>query len=200
MSFGSQPAGDPVIPKFDMHIYTFVLTIDEVNSLVKEYAIPLDLHPCIPPSTLTMNNLPGDKMALSRTYLPISSARLEPVNHVRDILSYSKHKSHRQPIPRFLQAQQAGSLVLLRTSYEKRRPRQDFQRILHKLESLEGRFFLIDRRAIPDAMALRHKNSSVADPPPTGVRAEDIRPVYLTMLYEIGLMTIWKHVGVPSDS
>ncbi|GKD34828.1 hypothetical protein Tco_1250337, partial [Tanacetum coccineum] len=67
------------------------------------------------------------------------------------------------------------------------------------------RFFLIDRRAISDAMAWRHKNSSVADPPPTGARAEDIRrlceniidlrPVYLTMLYEIGLMTIWKHVG-----
>ncbi|GJY82087.1 hypothetical protein Tco_0494838 [Tanacetum coccineum] len=45
----------------------------------------------------------------------------------------------------------------------------------------------------------------MADPPPTGVRAEDIcrlceniidlLPVHPTMLYEIGLTTIWKHVG-----
>ncbi|GJY75514.1 hypothetical protein Tco_0480630 [Tanacetum coccineum] len=49
------------------------------------------------------------------------------------------------------------------------------------------------------------ESSSVADPPPTGIRAEDIRrlyeniidlhPVHLAMLYEIGLTTIWKHVG-----
>ncbi|GKD61878.1 hypothetical protein Tco_1299387 [Tanacetum coccineum] len=54
-------------------------------------------------------------------------------------------------------------------------------------------------------MPLRHQDSSVADPPPTGVRAEDIRrlcknvidlrPVHPDMLYAIGLMTIWKHVG-----
>ncbi|GJX74089.1 hypothetical protein Tco_0312684 [Tanacetum coccineum] len=45
----------------------------------------------------------------------------------------------------------------------------------------------------------------MADPPPTGVRAEDIcrlceniidlLSVHPTMLYEIGLTTIWKHVG-----
>ncbi|GJX23051.1 putative reverse transcriptase domain-containing protein [Tanacetum coccineum] len=62
MSFGSQPAGDPVVPKFDMHIYTSILTIDEVNSLVKEYAIPLYLHPWVPPSTMTMNKLLKDKI------------------------------------------------------------------------------------------------------------------------------------------
>ncbi|GJV26973.1 hypothetical protein Tco_1383421 [Tanacetum coccineum] len=62
MSSGSQSAGDPIVPKFDMHIYTSVQTVDEVNSLVKEYAIPLDLRPCVPPSTPTMNNLPRDKI------------------------------------------------------------------------------------------------------------------------------------------
>nr|GEV11835.1 hypothetical protein [Tanacetum cinerariifolium] len=54
-------------------------------------------------------------------------------------------------------------------------------------------------------MQWRHQDSSVADPSPTGVRAEDIRslcenvidlrPVHPTMLYAIGLTTIWKHVG-----
>ncbi|GJT03754.1 hypothetical protein Tco_0838216 [Tanacetum coccineum] len=112
MSFGSQTVGDTVVPKFDMHVYTFVLTSDEVKNLVAEYAIPLDLRPCVPPSGLTMNRLPVNKIGI--------------YDHV-------------------------------------------------------------------------------ADPPPTGVRAEDIRrlckniidlrPVHLAMLYEIGLTTIWKHVG-----
>nr|GEV47332.1 hypothetical protein [Tanacetum cinerariifolium] len=65
MSFESQSVSDHVIPKFDMHIYTSVLTTDEVNSLVKEHAIPLDLHPCVHPFTLAMNNLPGDKIEKS---------------------------------------------------------------------------------------------------------------------------------------
>nr|GEX75015.1 hypothetical protein [Tanacetum cinerariifolium] len=132
-AFGSQTAGDVVISKFDMHVYTSVLTSDEVNSLVAEYAIPLDLHPCIPPFGLTMNRLPTDKIAL------------------------------------------------------------------------EGPFFLIDRRAIPDAMPWRHQDSSVADSAPTSVRTKDIqwlcvnvidlRPVHLAMLYAVGRTTIWKHVG-----
>ncbi|GJT80852.1 hypothetical protein Tco_1055194 [Tanacetum coccineum] len=124
MSSGSQSASDAVVPKFDMHIYPSVMTLDKVKNLVAEYAIPLDLHPCVPPSGLTMNRLPVDK---------------------------------------------------------------------------------IDRRAILDAMPWRHQDSSVADPPPTGIRAEDIRrlcenvidlrPVHLAMLYAVGLTTIWKHVG-----
>ncbi|GKF67146.1 hypothetical protein Tco_0196825, partial [Tanacetum coccineum] len=69
----------------------------------------------------------------------------------------------------------------------------------------KDRFFLIDCRATPDAMPWRHQDSSVADPPPTGVHAEDIRqlcehiidlrPVHPAMLYAIGLTTVWKHVG-----
>ncbi|GJT63340.1 hypothetical protein Tco_1006873 [Tanacetum coccineum] len=66
MSFGSQSAGDAVVPKFDMHIYPSVLTSDEVNSLVVEYAIPLDLHPCFPPSGFTMNKLPAHKIEIVR--------------------------------------------------------------------------------------------------------------------------------------
>ncbi|GJT57890.1 hypothetical protein Tco_0992944 [Tanacetum coccineum] len=173
MSSGSQSVGYPVVPKFDMHIYTSVLTADEVNSLVQEYAIPLDLRPSVPPSTLTMNNLSGDKIALSRTYLPTSSTRVtgSPSNVVR----------------------------------EKEAVTKNFNEFCTSLKHWKNRFFLIDRRAIPNAMPWRHKNSSVADPPPTGVRADDIRrlcenmidlhPVHPAMLYEIGLTTIWKHVG-----
>ncbi|GJZ19499.1 hypothetical protein Tco_0556089 [Tanacetum coccineum] len=54
-------------------------------------------------------------------------------------------------------------------------------------------------------MSWRHQDSSVADPPPTGIQAEDIyrlcenvidlRLVHPAMLYAIGLTTIWKHMG-----
>ncbi|GKE37710.1 hypothetical protein Tco_1461115 [Tanacetum coccineum] len=73
------------------------------------------------------------------------------------------------------------------------------------LLGIPDRFFLIDRRAISDAMPWRHHDSSVVDPPPTRVQAEDIhrlcaniidlRPVHPAMLYKIGLSTIRKHVG-----
>ncbi|GJY49931.1 hypothetical protein Tco_0439887 [Tanacetum coccineum] len=62
MSFKSQSVGDAVVPKFDMHTYTSTLTANHVKSLVEEYAIPLDLHPRVPPSVLTRNNLPTDKI------------------------------------------------------------------------------------------------------------------------------------------
>nr|GEU87493.1 hypothetical protein [Tanacetum cinerariifolium] len=62
MSFGPQTAGNAVVPKFDMQVYTSVLTPDEVKNLVAKYAIPLDLYLCVPPSSLTMNKLPVDKI------------------------------------------------------------------------------------------------------------------------------------------
>ncbi|GJW30613.1 hypothetical protein Tco_0047488 [Tanacetum coccineum] len=62
MAFRSQTVGDVVVLKFDMHVYTSILTFDEVKNLVGEYAIPLDLHPCVPPFGLTMNRLLADKI------------------------------------------------------------------------------------------------------------------------------------------
>nr|GEV01498.1 hypothetical protein [Tanacetum cinerariifolium] len=80
-----------------------------------------------------------------------------------------------------------------------------FNKFCTSLKHWKDRFFLIDRRAIPNAMLRRHQDSSVADHPPIGVQTKDIRrlceniinlrPVHPTMLYEIGLTTIWKHVG-----
>nr|GEU29104.1 putative transposase (putative), gypsy type [Tanacetum cinerariifolium] len=91
------------------------------------------------------------------------------------------------------------------SSFRKRGQDKIFNEFCTSLKHWKDQFFLIDRRAIPDAMSWRHQNSSVADPPPTGVRAEDIHrlceniidlcPVHSAMLYAIGLTTIWKHVG-----
>ncbi|GJU63193.1 transmembrane 9 superfamily member 1-like protein [Tanacetum coccineum] len=79
-----------------------------------------------------------------------------------------------------------------------------FNEFCLSLKNWKDRFFFIDRRAIPDAMPWTHHDSSVSDPPPIGVQAEDVRrlcenvidlrPIHPAMLYEIGLTTIWKHV------
>nr|GEX79096.1 hypothetical protein [Tanacetum cinerariifolium] len=42
----------------------FLLTSDVVKTLVADYAIPLDLHLCVPSSGLTMNRLPADKIGV----------------------------------------------------------------------------------------------------------------------------------------
>nr|GEV34528.1 hypothetical protein [Tanacetum cinerariifolium] len=172
MSFGSQAAGEAVVLKFDMHVYTFVLTSDEVKNLVDEYAIPSDLLPCVPPSGLTMNKLPVDKI------VPLGLKRLTMFEI-------------------YCRSLEINPSVNLFCAFYK----------LNK----QGHWFSFERhsgkgssRAILDSMPWRHQDSSVADSPPTGVRAEeilrlckhaiDLRPVHLAMLYAVGLTTIWKHV------
>ncbi|GJZ37224.1 hypothetical protein Tco_0583415 [Tanacetum coccineum] len=61
MSFGSHSVDGNVILKFDMHTFASTMTVDEVNSMTEQYGIPLDLCPCVPSSTMTMNNLPNWK-------------------------------------------------------------------------------------------------------------------------------------------
>nr|GEX24963.1 hypothetical protein [Tanacetum cinerariifolium] len=78
-SSGCQSASDVVVSKFDMHVYPFVMTFDEVKKLIAEYAIPLDLHSCVPPSGLTMNRLPVDKIVTTEIQTPkIMVASEEP--------------------------------------------------------------------------------------------------------------------------
>nr|GEZ37141.1 hypothetical protein [Tanacetum cinerariifolium] len=49
-----------VIPKFDMHVYTSTLTLEELNVAIKEFSIPLELGPRILPPKLTINKLSDD--------------------------------------------------------------------------------------------------------------------------------------------
>nr|GEV14605.1 transposase (putative), gypsy type [Tanacetum cinerariifolium] len=219
MSSGSQNDGDAVVPKFDMHVYPSVMTFDEVKNLIAEYAIPLDLHPYVPPSDLTMNRLPVDKIGIYDQYLELSGVR---VSFSTFLLGVIKHF--------YVHISQLVSLGLNRlTMFEiycrslDINPFVPLFRALYKLNkqghwfsferrsgkdarfSTKDRFFFIYRRAIPDAIPWRHQDSSVADPPPTGVRAKDIRRlcenvidlrlIHPAMLYAVGLTTIWKHVG-----
>ncbi|GKA73665.1 hypothetical protein Tco_0779967 [Tanacetum coccineum] len=161
MSSGSQTVGDVVVSKFDMHVYTSVLTSDEVRNLAAEYAIPLDLHPCVPPSGLTMNRLPVDKIGLNRLTMFEIYCRSFEINPSVNLFRA------------FYKLNKQGHWF----SFERRSGKggQDkiFNEFCTSLKHWKDRFFLIDRRAIPDAMPWRHQNSSVADPPPTGIWAED---------------------------
>nr|GEZ59590.1 hypothetical protein [Tanacetum cinerariifolium] len=49
-----------VILKFDMHIYTSIFTTKELMHIIKEYCIPIDLHPRLPSPELTMDKLPSN--------------------------------------------------------------------------------------------------------------------------------------------
>ncbi|GJW60923.1 hypothetical protein Tco_0110258 [Tanacetum coccineum] len=53
-----------VIPKFDMHIYTSTLTLEELSQAMREFCIPTDLCPRLPSPDLTMNKLPDDVIRL----------------------------------------------------------------------------------------------------------------------------------------
>ena len=66
------------------------------------------------------------------------------------------------------------------------------------------RFFLIDRRAIPESMPWRHPDSSVSELPPFGGFQQahidaltstvvDIQAVHPALLFEAGLTRVWKY-------
>ncbi|GJU88216.1 hypothetical protein Tco_1300639 [Tanacetum coccineum] len=81
MSSGSQTTSDAVISKFDIHVYTFFPTFDEVNNLFAEYVIPLDLHPCVPPSGQTMNRLPVDKIGEENMRKMVMMKKIDGLNN-----------------------------------------------------------------------------------------------------------------------
>ncbi|GKB61964.1 hypothetical protein Tco_0918150 [Tanacetum coccineum] len=225
MSSGPQSVGDAVVSKFNMHVNPSVLTSDEVNSLVVEYAIPLDLHPCVPPSGLTMNRLPADKIGIYDQYLELSGVRVPFSTFLLDVIKHFRvHISQLVPLGlnrvtmfeiycRSLEINPSVNLFCAVYklnkqghwfSFERRSGKGGHSKIFNEfctsLKHWKDRFFFIDRRVIPDAMPWRHQDSSVADPPPTGVRAEYIRrlcehiidllPVHPAMLYAVGLTTV----------
>ncbi|GJY35609.1 hypothetical protein Tco_0420987 [Tanacetum coccineum] len=74
------------------------------------------------------------------------------------------------------------------------------------LKGWKKRFFFLDQRAIPQAMAWRHHDSDIHDPLPTdGFHASDvvtltnqsidIRPVPSGLLFHAGLATTWEFSG-----
>nr|GEW43343.1 hypothetical protein [Tanacetum cinerariifolium] len=62
MSSGSHSVDDSAVRKFDMHVHTSALTVDEVNSLIEKYVVPMNLRLRVPSSTMTMNALSANSI------------------------------------------------------------------------------------------------------------------------------------------
>nr|GEV17990.1 hypothetical protein [Tanacetum cinerariifolium] len=53
-----------VLAKFDMHVYISEMTPKELEDAIREYGIPLDLHPQLPLPDLTMDKLPSELIGI----------------------------------------------------------------------------------------------------------------------------------------
>ena len=83
-----------------------------------------------------------------------------------------------------------------------RKAKKCFAEVLTGQKHWEENFFLIDRRAIPDAMAWRHKDSKISDnfpvsyPEAAAEKLSDkiikLREVPSSLLWVYGLSTVWE--------
>ncbi|GJX02744.1 V-type proton ATPase subunit B2 [Tanacetum coccineum] len=220
-----------VLPKFDMHLYRSSLNETHVRYLVKLYGIPEELHPRVAPAGMTMDVLPPGAIGLYAHHfqqgglrVPFSSFFLKVVEH------FCVHISQLVPLGvnrvTFFEiyCRSLGvtpTVPLFRVFYKlcKQGHWFSFQNRAGKgcqpclkdaptsLKKWKDKFFLVDRRAAPIAMAWRHHDSSVADPFPRSseYNASDVaklrevvislRRPPLSILYVAGLSNVWKHAG-----
>ncbi|GJT23750.1 hypothetical protein Tco_0893687 [Tanacetum coccineum] len=222
-----------VLPKFDMHIYTSDLTSSELKEVVEEYCIPLDLHPRLPHPDMTMNRLPSRYIGLYIEQLeqgglrvPFSSFFLAVIKH------FGVHVSQLVPMGvnrvilfevRCISLGINPSVSLFRVFYKLckqghwfsfenktgRGTRKCFKEVTSSLKGWKKKFFLIDRRAIPDAMPWRHGDTDLHDDFPTNYSANDsarlsevlvpLRPPPRHLLYMCGLTTACRHPELRYD-
>ncbi|GJV21453.1 hypothetical protein Tco_1370473 [Tanacetum coccineum] len=186
---------DPVLeagalPKFDMHMYKSSLNESHVRYLVNLYGIPEDLHPRVAPEGMTMNALPPGVIGLYAHHfqqgglrVPFSSfflkviehfcvhiSQLVPlgVNHVIFFEMYGRSLDITPIVPLFrvfykLCKQGNWFSFQNRAGKDCKPCLKDAPTSLKKWKDM---FFLVDWRAAPIAMDLRHHDSSVAYPFP----------------------------------
>ncbi|GJZ53095.1 hypothetical protein Tco_0607980 [Tanacetum coccineum] len=205
MAEEDQPAAAVITPKFDMPYHQSKLSSTEVKSITKEYGVPLNLHPRVPPEGVTMDKLSEDVIRLYEQFfefsiirVPFSTLLLGIIKHFCVHISLSVPLGLNQTTMFELYCHSLGIT-----------PTVNLFRIFYKL-SKQGHWFSFekrvgkgagDRRVIPDAMALRHHDSCVFDPMPDDnyslldVRAlvenvVDLRPVPLVeVVYDKVLAT-----------
>ncbi|GJR71069.1 hypothetical protein Tco_0083434 [Tanacetum coccineum] len=222
-----------VVPpvKSDMHSYSSTMTAKDVKALAFKHNIPLDLHPVALTAEWTMDKLTDDFIGLYEQYFEFSGVRVPFSTLLLAVLDHFRvHISQLVPIGltrltlfelycRSLHI--VPSVNLFRVFYkigkqgdwftfEKRVGPGSGGKILNEtfsgLKGWKKRFFFLDRRAIPQAMAWRHHDSDIHDPLPTdGFSASDvatltsqsidIRPVPSGLLFHAGLATTWEFPG-----
>ncbi|GKC05945.1 hypothetical protein Tco_0997555 [Tanacetum coccineum] len=222
-----------VVPpvKSDMHSYSSTMTAKDVKALALKHNIPLDLHPVALTAEWTMDKLTDDFIGLYEQYFEFSGVRVPFSTLLLAVLDHFRvHISQLVPIGltrltlfelycRSLHI--VPSVNLFRVFYkigkqgdwftfERRVGPGSGGKILNEtfsgLKGWKKRFFFLDRRAIPQAMAWRHHDSDIHDPLPTdGFSASDvatltsqsidIRPVPSGLLFHAGLATTWEFSG-----
>ena len=216
----------------DSHVKMDILkrksTMDDsdVLALVESFRIPKDLHPRVTPKGMTMNQLPGDAVGLYAEYffegsltIPFSSFLLDVIKYFKvhisqlvplgmhrvtlfEVYARSMHITPTTPLFRvFYKLSKQGCWF----SFEKRvhaDRRVCFGEFPSCLKGWKHQFFLLDRRAIPFAMPLRHHDSDVSDPFPKGefdvTHAERLAATVVEpfqILYALGLSSHLEFPG-----
>ncbi|GJV21590.1 hypothetical protein Tco_1370610 [Tanacetum coccineum] len=200
-----------VVPpvKSDMHSYSFTMNAKDVKALSLKHNIPLDLHPVALTAEWTMDQLTDDFIGLYEQYFEFSGVRMPFSTLLLAVLDHFRvHIS--QLVPIGLTRLALFELYWDWFTFEKRVGPGSGGKILNEtfsgLKGWKKRFFFLDRRAIPQAMAWRHHDSDIHDPLPTdGFSASDvatltsqsidIRPVPSGLLFHAGLATTWEFPG-----
>ncbi|GJT60502.1 hypothetical protein Tco_1004035 [Tanacetum coccineum] len=132
-----------------MNLYHSQLTQDDLNDLIIRYEIPRDLHPRLPSKEFVMSELSDDAIGIYHRMFdfsgirnPFSSFLLALIKH------YRVHFSQLGPLG-------LNKVITFEVLYRSL-----------QIESTKSGFFLIDRRAIPDAMVWRHPDAAIDDPRP----------------------------------
>ncbi|GKC62786.1 hypothetical protein Tco_1095384 [Tanacetum coccineum] len=173
-----------------MDLYHSRLTPDDLNDLIIKYKIPRDLHPRLPLEEFVMSELPDDAIGIYHQIFDFFGVRIHFSSFLLALIKhYRVHFSQLGPLGlnrvitfevlcRSLQIEPTVTLFrVFQTlckqgdwfSFSKRRAPSpvciDDNRSCMK--HWKSGFFLIDRRAIPDAMVWRHPDAAIDDPRPT---------------------------------
>ena len=217
------------IGKFDMHVHTSKLSQHTLDRLCTEYGIPADLHPMVPPDGLTMNELPESKIGIYVHQVKLGGVRVPFSSFLLAVIGYFRvHISQLVPIGlnrvtlfevRCYSLNVVPTVPLFRVfyrlckqghwfSFESRtgkRAMKCFEEKLSGLKFWKDFFFLIDRRAIPDAMPWRHKDSKISDRFPENYSVKDakkiankmivLRKTPSSLLYTYGLCNVFQITG-----
>nr|GEZ67186.1 hypothetical protein [Tanacetum cinerariifolium] len=147
MSGKDQVVDATALPKFDMPLYESEMTTKDVKSLAIRYDIPLDLHPIALTKGWTMDQLSDDMIVLYEQYFEFSGV-VPSVNLFRVFYKVSKQ----------------GHWFSFEKRVGKGAGGQVFRETFSGLKEWKKRFFFLNGRAIPDALAWRHHDYDVSDP------------------------------------
>nr|GEW03501.1 zinc finger, CCHC-type [Tanacetum cinerariifolium] len=147
-----------IIPKFDMHVYTFKLTSEELQTIIKEYCILMDL------------GFAGSVFLLFLVVIKhfgVHVSQLVPMGVNRVILFKIRYMSLdiRPTVSLFrvfYKLCKQGHWFSFENKTEDH-AKKCFKEVATSLKGWKRKFCLLDRRAVPDAMPWRHGDTNLHD-------------------------------------